>query len=156
MIGEKKNLPVGRPCLRAAIPQINLAARYLDDAVSAHMSTRPKLAAELIEQANIPEIREWVESLWGKGSPYVQYRQVFDSSPILKPLQRQKLRMPTPAEQLVLRLRDGFHCRFCGIPLVRKEVRERLRKHYPNALPWGARMTPNTQRSRQCGCNMIT
>ena len=35
--------------------------------------------------------------------------------------------------------RDGHHCRFCGIPVVRKEVRDRLRKAYPKTLQWGTK-----------------
>jgi hypothetical protein len=34
-----------------------------------------------------------------------------------------------------LELRDGLHCRFCGIPLIRREVRERIRMSYPTI--WG-------------------
>ena len=32
--------------------------------------------------------------------------------------------------------RDGYHCRFCGIPVIRKEVRVRIREAYRDALPW--------------------
>ncbi|QVX18138.1 hypothetical protein DB356_19340 [Pseudomonas congelans] len=32
--------------------------------------------------------------------------------------------------------RDGYHCRFCGVPVIRKEVRTLLSKCYPNALRW--------------------
>lgn len=38
-----------------------------------------------------------------------------------------------------MRARDGYHCRFCGIPLIRAEVRRRIRKVYPHALLWGKR-----------------
>jgi 5-methylcytosine-specific restriction endonuclease McrA len=45
--------------------------------------------------------------------------------------------MPTTGEKRLLFERDGFHCRFCGIPIIRREVRERIRQVYPDALPWG-------------------
>ena len=35
--------------------------------------------------------------------------------------------------------RDGFHCRFCGIPLVRSETRSLIRKASPEAVRWGDR-----------------
>ncbi|MGB8354796.1 MAG: hypothetical protein WCD79_12955 [Chthoniobacteraceae bacterium] len=60
-----------RPCLREPIPEILDAARYLDAAVSAHLAGRSDLAGALICLADMPAIREWTESLWGTGSPYV-------------------------------------------------------------------------------------
>jgi hypothetical protein len=128
---------VGRPCLRAAVPEIAVAAKYLDDAVSAHISEQPRFAEELINLSNMPAIREWTESLWGRASPYIQYRSVAGAPSILEETLREKLRMPSAAEKQLLHLRDGYHCRFCGIPLVRKEIRDYLKKHYPSALPWG-------------------
>ena len=47
--------------------------------------------------------------------------------------------MPTAAQKAVLHQRDGYHCRFCGIPVIRAEVRKRLMAAYPGALPWGPR-----------------
>jgi len=32
--------------------------------------------------------------------------------------------------------RDGYHCRLCGIPLVRAEVRKVLTQLYPEAARW--------------------
>jgi 5-methylcytosine-specific restriction endonuclease McrA len=55
--------------------------------------------------------------------------------------QRLKHRMPTADEKRALHVRDGYHCRFCGIPVIRKEVRERIRAAYPQALRWGKRNT---------------
>jgi hypothetical protein len=125
-----------RTCLRDAIPEIADAARLLDGAVSAHLLGRHDLSEQLIRLANIPAIRDWTESLWGKNSPHVQYRPS-KAPPLLSEQQRVKLRMPIPAEKNELHRRDGYHCRFCGIPVVRKEVRQRIRTVYPDALPWG-------------------
>ena len=127
---------INRPCLRAPIPEISLAADYLDRAVSAHLSGRPELARDYINLANMPPIREWTESLWGKNSPYVKYRPVANAPAGLGRAERAPVRMPTSAEKQLLHSRDGYHCRFCGVPVIRKEVRDRLRGLYPATLPW--------------------
>lgn len=132
-----------RTCLREPIAEIATAAHCLEAAVQAHLQSQPQTAAALIRQADMPAIREWTESLWGSRSPYVQYRPIANAPPSLPKDQRVKLRMPSAAEKRQLHLRDGFHCRFCGIPLVRKEVRDRIRKAYPDALSWGS--TNSTQ-----------
>jgi 5-methylcytosine-specific restriction endonuclease McrA len=33
--------------------------------------------------------------------------------------------------------RDGHHCRFCGTPVIRKEVRRRVTSAYPDLRIWG-------------------
>lgn len=126
-----------RHCLRVPIPEIADAASYLDAAVSAHLVGQSDLAEELIRLADMPAIREWTDSIWGTNSPHVQYRAVSDTLPSLPKEQRVKVRMPTAAEKLRLHMRDGYHCRFCGIPVIRKEVRERIRKIYSQAQLWG-------------------
>jgi 5-methylcytosine-specific restriction endonuclease McrA len=128
-----------RICLREPIPEIAEAAHDLESAVKAHLDGNAKLARGLILGADLPVIREWTESLWGSNSPYVQYRPVHDAPPSIPKEQRVKLRMPTTAEKNSLHQRDGFNCRFCGIPLIRKEVRDRIKKVYPEALSWGSR-----------------
>ena len=127
--------------LREPILEIAQAARYLDKAVSAHIEGRSNSAEELIRLADIPAIREWTDSLWGKNSPHVQYRSVSDAPPTFTKEQRGKVRMPTLAEKKQLLMRDGHHCRFCGIPLIRKEVREQIRKLFPQVQIWGDKIT---------------
>lgn len=128
-----------RSCLRDPIPEIFDAARYLDAAVSAHLAEAPKLAEELINLADMPIIREWTESLWGSNSLYINIRDIPNSPPNLPKDKRVIVRMPTSTEKAQLHERDGFHCRFCGIPVIRKEVREAIKKFYPKALLWGSK-----------------
>lgn len=45
--------------------------------------------------------------------------------------------MPSEGLKQHLLKRDGFRCRFCGIPVIRCEVRKKLHSLYPEALPWG-------------------
>lgn len=126
-----------RNCLRDPIREIFDAAKFLDDAVSAHNAGEHKLAADLIRLADMPKIRGWSESIWGKGSPYVKVRHVAGAPPSLDKNHRVKVRMPNSEEKAFLHRRDGYHCRFCGIPVIRKEIRKAIHSVYPDALSWG-------------------
>ena len=126
-----------RTCLINPPQAIFDAARYLDDAVTAHLAGKRTLACELIRLADIEAITEWVESLWGKGGPFSRPFPVENLPPRVAPDQRFKPRMPNKAGINALLARDGFHCRFCGIPLVRRETRSLIRKAYPDELRWG-------------------
>jgi hypothetical protein len=128
-----------KKCFRETIPEIYDAKKYLDAAVSAHLSGKSIIAKNLIELADMPIIREWVESIWGKNSPYITVKKIANSSPKLPKELRVKARMPNAIEKTQLHRRDGFHCRFCGVPVIRKEIRNELKKHYPMALKWGAK-----------------
>ncbi len=123
-----------RPCLRDPIPEIEVAAVLLDRAVTAHLAGRRSEVCELLKEADIPAIREWTESLWGKNMPYLPSGPHWSSLPTAP---KAKERMPGLAIQQALHARDGYYCRFCGIPLVRKQVRNRLHNLYPEAQLWG-------------------
>jgi hypothetical protein len=135
-----------RNYLRDPIPEIFDAAGYVDAAVSAHLAGNGKLADELIRLADMPAIREWTESLWGKGGPWTRPLAVDNRLPFLPKEQRIKVRMPDKTAIAALIARDGFHCRFCGIPVVRAEIRTLMHRAYPNALPWG-----NTNMTQRAG-----
>jgi hypothetical protein len=127
-----------RTCLSDPIPEIFEAAGDLDAAVSAHLEGKRALADELIRRADVPAITEWTESLWGKGGPWSQPLPVESRLAFVPNDQRSKPRMPGRAGIAALVARDGFHCRFCGIPVVRAEMRMLMRAAYPEALRWGA------------------
>lgn len=131
--------PPLRSCLRDPIPEIAEAACYLKEAVAAHLLGQRDVANRRIQQADIPAIREWTESLWGRNSPYVKPRVVLNAQPSLPKEERIKVRMPTGDETRRLHERDGYQCRFCGIPVIRTEIRNRIRAAYPDALLWGRR-----------------
>jgi 5-methylcytosine-specific restriction endonuclease McrA len=128
-----------RTCLLEPIPEIFEAARHLEAAVSARLEGKRAQADELIRLADVRAITEWTESLWGAGGPRSRALRVEKTSPFVPKDQRTKLRMPTKEEARALLTRDGFQCRFCGIPVVRAEVRFKIRRTYPEALRWGTR-----------------
>ena len=132
-------LPCNRPCLREPIPDIYQAAQLLEKAVTSHLAGDFASTTLLIAQTNMRAIREWTESLWGKNSPYLHKRKIPAGPPHLPKDQRVAVRMPDADKRARLLARDGYHCRFCGIPLIPKEVRQAFHKLYKNSSIWGRR-----------------
>lgn len=122
-----------RTCFREPIPALFDAARFLDAAVSAHLIGRGSLARELFQTADIPSVRQWLESIWGARSRYVTVK----SLPAPAVTSKVEARMPTEMQIQALHARDGFHCRYCGIPVIRPEVRKAALRLYPDAISWG-------------------
>jgi hypothetical protein len=129
-----ENQVILRRCFREPIPKVLDVARYLDAAISAHIAGEYSIAAELFALADDQEARDWTESIWGKGSIYVQLRRL----PSIERSAKVQARMPTKAQIFQLHERDGFHCRFCGVPVIRPEIRKIAAGLYPSVVPWGA------------------
>ena len=125
-----------RQCLREPIPEIEIAAQRLNDAVSAHLRGDRDVAEELLRLADDKIVWEWLDSVWGKTSNYNRRRRVLDFPPVLPRDQRIKPRDATAETKRMVHERDGHYCRFCKIPIVRTKVRQALRRQYPQAVPW--------------------
>lgn len=123
-----------RPCFLAPPREAINAAQLLSLAVDAHLRGDTAAADHFFRSADKPAIREWTESLWGKNSPHVI---VGTRVQVAADIARVAIRMPNAQEKALLHRRDGYHCRFCGLPVVRAEVRKRVALAYPEAVPWG-------------------
>lgn len=128
-----------RRCFRDPVPEVLRASELLSQAADFHLSGQHSSAEELIHQADLPEVREWVESIWGAGSPYVIVKEIENAPPRLSKEDRVPVRMPNAAEKRELHERDGFHCRFCGVPVMRVEIRKLFQEAYPDAAYWGGK-----------------
>lgn len=144
-----------RRYMREPVPEIFQAAHLLDRAVGAHLVGDYNSASHLIRSANMPSVRAWTESLWGakKANPeqasYLRLRPVQAATPILDKSHRLPVRMPTRQEKDLLIERYGRNCVFCGIPLIRTEIRDAIKRCYPEALPWENR-NPDQHAAFQC------
>lgn len=126
-----------RRCFREPIPEIFEAALLLDKAVTAHLEGSMADADELIRMANIRAVWEWSDSIWGRTNPEIHRFQKLPNSPsYLSPDDRPKPRMPSTDVKRQIVQRDGFHCRFCGIPVIPSEIRQKMRIAYPDAISW--------------------
>ncbi len=129
-----------RRYLLAPVPEIYVAKALLSQAAEAHLEGDEALAASLISEADIPIVRSWTEALWGKTDPLIhQVREVENPAPNLPKDRRVPVRMPNAAECRAMIDRDGYHCRYCGIPVIDAKIRKLLHEIYPETLPWGPR-----------------
>ncbi|NKF24509.1 HNH endonuclease [Solimonas marina] len=127
-----------RTCISEPVPQILDAARYLDAAVTAHLQGKRGLAEELIRAADMPEIYSWLKPIWAKSEAHLVAPLKHGQLAVPKEL-RVKARMPTTEEKLKIHQRDGYSCRFCGMPVIRPEVRVGMARTYPATVRWGRR-----------------
>ena len=127
-----------RLCISNPVPQVLDAARYLDAAVSAHLQGKRALAEELIRLADMPEIYKWLKPIWANSKVHVIAPSEVETQPILGKELRAKTRMPAGNTwKTHIHERDGYNCRFCGMPVIRAEVRARINSNYPSVARWG-------------------
>ncbi|HEY9348032.1 MAG TPA: hypothetical protein VIQ53_22090, partial [Inquilinus sp.] len=121
-IAEDEEFWKPRRCLREPIPDIFHAAFLLDRAVGAHLAGDCPSAERLIQEANMPSVRAWTESLWGcKGANpdqwrYFRFRADLNTPPNLPSEERVSKRDPTAEEKWRIVNFYGRNCVFCGIP----------------------------------------
>lgn len=125
-----------RTCFRDLIPELLKASEYLSEAVMSYRNQKFGEAAALFRQADMPQIRDYTESLWGAKSIYRHVCLTANIGHDAK-LKRSSIRMPSSKEKAALRERDGYHCRFCSVPLIRSETRKAIQTVFPDAISWG-------------------
>lgn len=125
-----------RECFRAPIPEIYDVSILLKKAVEAHNKGDRQQAAKLIKQADQPPVKNWYLSISGKFRDdihnFIPVENLQETTPA-----KTKSRMPSASVKKALITRDGYHCRYCNIPVIRSEIRDLIRKNYPDVLQWG-------------------
>ncbi len=125
-----------RRCLKDPIPEIEEAADLLKAALVSHRAGDRVSAADFLRKADMPAVREWTDSIWSKVN-WVAVAHGEGWKPTL-PVTREKVvtREPSLDVKNAVIARDGYMCVFCGIPVIPKKVRERVRKIYPDVVQW--------------------
>lgn len=125
-----------RDCFRDPVPEIFEAANFLCQATKAHLQGDSARADALLRAADMPVIGNWLDSIWLNPSKNRMGPRVLDLPPVLLKSARH-LPRDTPLDmKRALVTRDGHHCRLCGLPLIRAEVRKLFNRFYPEAVRW--------------------
>ena len=139
-----------RRCLLEPIPEIYLAQDLLSEAAEYHKNDDRIRAEKAIKKADFLEIEKWTESLWGKAAAPATLRRIIKNPETIEKGMQDNEYVPAQVKRNLV-ARDGYHCRWCGIPVIPKNVRDYLRKKYPDALRWG-----NTNRTKHAAFNAMT
>lgn len=136
--------------IKQPISEIFDACQALSAAVDAHLTGRADEAAEHFRTANCPKVWAWVNPACSRPDLNVRVK----SPPVDTKTVPKALRDPDRLVQKAIRqevlARDGYRCRYCGIPVVRKEVRALANELYPEAVPWVDRDPSKQHAGFQC------
>ncbi len=139
-----------RQCLKEPIPEIFSAWEALSAAVDEHIAGNNAMANELFEQANSPAVWSWLNPAWVKVNENVTLRNpVGDTQIVAKEFRDPDRNIASPVRAAVLK-RDGYRCRYCGIPVVHADIRKIAAKLYPRSVPWDTRDPAKQHAGFQC------
>jgi HNH endonuclease len=126
-----------RRCLASPPDVVWEAAAALQKAVAFHARGDRAAAAALFRQANSPLIRVWFQKVVGPYDPAIHgVRPTTWDPPHLPRAERPRPRMPSAAVKHHIRARDGYHCRFCTMPVIARAVFVAIAAAYPQDAPW--------------------
>src|SRR5512135_1512324 len=122
--------------IKEPIPQIFEAWGFLNQAVDAHLAGDRLRAEDYFGKADIRAVWEWLNPGWARPEMNV----VVPAPPGDTQEVSKNLRDPDRVIALAIRSavlqRDGYRCRYCGIPVVHADIRKLAHRIYPDAVPW--------------------
>lgn len=139
--GAMSEFTIKANSIKEPIPHIFQACEFLSSAVEAHLHGNQAAADALFRQANIPEVWNWVNPAWVVVQPNVRVQKPDGDTHQVPMAERDTVRDvrkdPRAAKvRAAVLARDGYRCRYCGIPVVSADIRKIANKLYPDAVPW--------------------
>lgn len=126
-----------RRCLLPPPHQVWEASAQLLEAVRLHGAGKRQGAADCFRAADLDVLGAWFKKVVG---PYDQdihgARPLVLYPPKLPPHERSRPRMLGSTDKRRILERDGFHCRFCEMPVAPKETIRLIARTYPNDARW--------------------
>lgn len=139
-----------RRCIKEPIPEIFDVWNLMCNAVDAHLSGETARADFLFRQANSQAVWEWLNSSWtGVAKNVVIWKPAGDSHPVDQELRDPDRKISKAVRSIVL-ARDGYKCRYCGLPVIDARIRKQAHLLYPDAVPWDSRDNKNQHAGFQC------
>ena len=125
-----------RYSIKDPIPEIFAAWGALSAAADAYLAEEHDAADRLLRSADNPHVWSWLNPAWSKvDANVVNLRPENDSFPIPKADREPDRNIRVAVRNAVLK-RDGYRCRFCGVPTISADMRKFLVSRYPDAVPW--------------------
>ena len=135
-----------RCSIREPVPEIFEAWYLLSAAADAHLNGDVVAAATLFTKADMPAVYDWAWADWQKPSLNIRIPKPENDYCKLPKSELDPARAPKKATKQAVLARDGYRCRYCGIPVIDADIRKLVHELYPEAVPW-ASSAPEKQHS---------
>ncbi|HSF96943.1 MAG TPA: HNH endonuclease [Thermohalobaculum sp.] len=139
-----------RRFLKEPVPEIFSVWEVMSSAVDLHLEGNTAQAARHFRHADSPIVWEWLNSAWtGIRQHVVDPNPEGDTRIIPKAERDPDKTIRSEIRHAVLK-RDGFRCRYCGIPVVHADIRKIAVKLYPDVVVWDSRDAAKQHAGFQC------
>ncbi|WP_112872949.1 HNH endonuclease [Paracoccus endophyticus] len=128
-----------KTCIKDPVPAVFAARDNLAAAVDAHLAGDPDKARRRFRAADTLAVFFWLNPCW-----YDVEKNVVDAAPagdscVVPKEQRDRDRGIAAAVRTEVLARDGYRCRYCGLPVIDATIRKIAHALYPDAVPWDSR-----------------
>jgi len=130
-----------RRFIKEPIPEVHLAIRALIDAADAYIEGDFISAAAKFREANCPITWEWLNNAWMGPHKNIVFLNPEGDSHVIPKSERDPDRLIKASVRREVLERDGYRCRYCGLPVVHADIRKIAHRLYPSEVPWNSRVS---------------
>jgi len=131
---DEDNYLAPRRCLHEPLPEHDVAADLLSNAVDAILRKDLTQAQEMVRRADLHVLFDHTTLVKGRKDKRIQRKRKVEM-PALQ-VSKIAIRMPSENGKMALFARDLWRCRFCDCRVVPPAVRSAMRAFLPDAIPW--------------------
>lgn len=129
-----------RYCIKQPTKEVYAAISALVAAADAHIAGDHRLASSRLSEANCPKAWTWLNESWTQVIRNVVVQKPVGDTQIIPKDQRDPDRNIAFGVKHAVLARDGYKCRYCGLPVVHADIRKIAQRLYPDDVPWNPRV----------------